>query len=50
MTTSWEVKSRWPGVVLGKIKNLWNNSEGTANDGLNQLVHDDAPIKSTGRP
>ncbi|XP_015435614.1 PREDICTED: LOW QUALITY PROTEIN: protein TANC2 [Dufourea novaeangliae] len=38
MTSSWEGKSRWPGVVLGKIKSLWSNSQGTANDGLNQLI------------
>ncbi|XP_043518370.1 protein TANC2 isoform X2 [Frieseomelitta varia] len=38
MATSWEGKSRWPGVVLGKIKSLWSNSQGTANDGLNQLI------------
>lgn len=38
MTTSWEGKSRWPGVVLGKIKSLWSSSQGTANDGLNQLI------------
>ncbi|XP_025157135.1 protein TANC2 isoform X3 [Harpegnathos saltator] len=38
MTTSWEGKARWPGVVLGKIKSLWNSSQGTANDGLNQLI------------
>ncbi|XP_076678222.1 zinc-RING finger and ankyrin repeat domain-containing protein rolling pebbles isoform X3 [Andrena cerasifolii] len=38
MASSWEGKSRWPGVVLGKIKSLWSNSQGTANDGLNQLI------------
>ncbi|XP_014467333.1 PREDICTED: protein TANC1 isoform X3 [Dinoponera quadriceps] len=38
MTTSLEGKARWPGVVLGKIKSLWNSSQGTANDGLNQLI------------
>lgn len=38
MTTSWEGKSRWPGLVLGKIKSLWSNSQGSANDGLNQLI------------
>ncbi|XP_031847476.1 zinc-RING finger and ankyrin repeat domain-containing protein rolling pebbles isoform X1 [Nomia melanderi] len=38
MTSSWEGKSRWPGVVLGKIKSLWSNSQGTASDGLNQLI------------
>ncbi|XP_018398120.1 PREDICTED: protein TANC2 [Cyphomyrmex costatus] len=37
-TTSLEGKTRWPGVVLGKIKSLWSNSQGTANDGLNQLI------------
>ncbi|XP_024892262.1 protein TANC2 isoform X3 [Temnothorax curvispinosus] len=31
-------KTRWPGVVLGKIKSLWSSSQGTANDGLNQLI------------
>ncbi|XP_020294791.1 protein TANC2 isoform X2 [Pseudomyrmex gracilis] len=36
MTSSWE--GRWPGVVLGKIKSLWSSSQGTANDGLNQLI------------
>ncbi|XP_032688832.1 protein TANC2 isoform X2 [Odontomachus brunneus] len=41
MTTSWEGKARWPGVVLGKIKSLWNSSQGTANDGLNQLIDDE---------
>ncbi|XP_076174801.1 zinc-RING finger and ankyrin repeat domain-containing protein rolling pebbles isoform X2 [Ptiloglossa arizonensis] len=39
MASSWEGKSRWPGVVLGKIKSLWSNSQGTANDGLNQLIN-----------
>lgn len=38
MTSSWEGKSRWPGVVLGKIKSLWSTTQGTANDGLNQLI------------
>jgi len=38
MTSSWEGKARWPGVVLGKIKSLWSSSQGTANDGLNQLI------------
>ncbi|CAK9824589.1 Protein TANC2 [Anthophora retusa] len=38
MASSWEGKSRWPGVVLGKIKSLWSNSQGTTNDGLNQLI------------
>lgn len=38
MTSSWEGKSRWPGVVLGKIKSLWSTSHGTASDGLNQLI------------
>ncbi|XP_011644228.1 protein TANC2 isoform X3 [Pogonomyrmex barbatus] len=38
MTSSLERKARWPGVVLGKIKSLWSNSQGTANDGLNQLI------------
>ncbi|XP_076295761.1 zinc-RING finger and ankyrin repeat domain-containing protein rolling pebbles isoform X2 [Lasioglossum baleicum] len=38
MTSSWEGKSRWPGVVLGKIKSLWSNSQGTTSDGLNQLI------------
>ncbi|XP_029056445.1 protein TANC2 isoform X1 [Osmia bicornis bicornis] len=38
MASSWEGRSRWPGVVLGKIKSLWSNSQGTANDGLNQLI------------
>lgn len=38
MTTSWEGKANWPGVVLGKIKSLWSSSQGTANDGLNQLI------------
>nr|XP_050866440.1 protein TANC2 isoform X1 [Vespula vulgaris] len=38
MASSWEGKSRWPGLVLGKIKSLWSNSQGTANDGLNQLI------------
>lgn len=47
MASSWEGKSRWPGVVLGKIKSLWSNSQGTANDGLNQLI--DPRIKVTGR-
>ncbi|XP_033361933.1 protein TANC2-like isoform X2 [Bombus vosnesenskii] len=45
MASSWEGKSRWPGVVLGKIKSLWSNSQGTANDGLNQLI--DPRIKVT---
>lgn len=43
MTTSWEGTSRWPGVVLGKIKSLWSTSQGTASDGLNQLI--DPPTK-----
>ena len=47
MASSWEGKSRWPGVVLGKIKSLWSNSQGTANDGLNQLI--DSRNKVTGR-
>ncbi|KAL0115997.1 hypothetical protein PUN28_011102 [Cardiocondyla obscurior] len=38
MTSSLEGKARWPGVVLGKIKSLWSSSQGTANDGLNQLI------------
>ncbi|XP_071569331.1 protein TANC2 isoform X2 [Temnothorax nylanderi] len=38
MTSSLEGKTRWPGVVLGKIKSLWSSSQGTANDGLNQLI------------
>ncbi|XP_044005263.1 protein TANC2 isoform X2 [Aphidius gifuensis] len=38
MTSSWEGKSKWPGVVLGKIKSLWSTSHGTASDGLNQLI------------
>ncbi|XP_033222043.1 protein TANC2 isoform X3 [Belonocnema kinseyi] len=38
MTNSWEGKSRWTGFVLGKIKSLWSSSQGTTNDGLNQLV------------
>lgn len=38
MTSSWEGKSRWPGVVLGKIKSLWSTSQGSASDGLNQLI------------
>ncbi|XP_058796841.1 protein TANC2 [Phymastichus coffea] len=38
MTTSWEGKSQWPGAVLGKIRSLWSNSQGSANDGLNQLI------------
>ncbi|XP_051163378.1 protein TANC2 isoform X2 [Leptopilina boulardi] len=38
MTTSLEGKSRWTGIVLGKIKNLWSSSQGTASNGLNQLV------------
>ncbi|KAK0089572.1 hypothetical protein PV325_006701 [Microctonus aethiopoides] len=38
MTSSWEGKSKWPGVVLGKIKSLWSTSQGTTNDGLNQLI------------
>ncbi|XP_048506587.1 protein TANC2 isoform X2 [Athalia rosae] len=38
MTSSWEGKSRWPGLVLGKIKSLWSSSEGTTSDGLNQLI------------
>ncbi|XP_012226066.1 protein TANC2 isoform X3 [Linepithema humile] len=38
MTSSWEGKAKWPGVVLGKIKSLWSSSQGTANDGLNQLI------------
>ncbi|KAG7190367.1 hypothetical protein KM043_006477 [Ampulex compressa] len=38
MASSWEGKSRWPGVVLGKIKSLWSSSQGSANDGLNQLI------------
>lgn len=37
-TSSMEGKARWPGVVLGKIKSLWSSSQGTANDGLNQLI------------
>ncbi|XP_017792918.1 PREDICTED: protein TANC2 [Habropoda laboriosa] len=45
MASSWEGKSRWPGVVLGKIKSLWSNSQGTTNDGLNQLI--DSTIKVT---
>ncbi|XP_074093654.1 zinc-RING finger and ankyrin repeat domain-containing protein rolling pebbles isoform X1 [Cotesia typhae] len=43
MTNSWEETSKWPGVVLGKIKSLWSTSQGTANDGLNQLI--DPPTK-----
>lgn len=43
MTNSWEGTSKWPGVVLGKIKSLWSTSQGTANDGLNQLI--DPPTK-----
>ncbi|XP_063983785.1 protein TANC2 isoform X2 [Diachasmimorpha longicaudata] len=38
MTSSWEGTTRWPGVVLGKIKSLWSTSQGTASDGLNQLI------------
>ncbi|XP_011864856.1 PREDICTED: protein TANC1 isoform X4 [Vollenhovia emeryi] len=38
MTSSLEGKASWPGVVLGKIKSLWSSSQGTANDGLNQLI------------
>jgi len=38
-TSSMEGKARWPGVVLGKIKSLWSSSQGTANDGLNQLIN-----------
>ncbi|XP_043290037.1 protein TANC2 isoform X2 [Venturia canescens] len=38
MTSSWEGKSRWPGVVLGKIKSLWSTSQGSTSDGLNQLI------------
>ncbi|XP_015600878.1 protein TANC1 isoform X2 [Cephus cinctus] len=38
MTSSWEGKSRWPGVVLGKIKSLWSSSQGSTSDGLNQLI------------
>lgn len=38
MTSSFEGKARWPGVVLGKIKSLWSSSQGTASDGLNQLI------------
>ncbi|XP_043488120.1 protein TANC2 isoform X2 [Polistes fuscatus] len=47
MVSSWEGKSRWPGLVLGKIKSLWSNSQGTANDGLNQLI--DSSNKLAGR-
>ncbi|XP_012528978.2 protein TANC2 isoform X3 [Monomorium pharaonis] len=38
MTSSLEERTKWPGVVLGKIKSLWNNSQGTVNNGLNQLI------------
>ncbi|CAL7938566.1 unnamed protein product [Xylocopa violacea] len=44
MASSWEGRSRWPGVVLGKIKSLWSNSQGTANDGLNQLIDSRAKL------
>lgn len=47
MTTSWEGKSQWPGAVLGKIRSLWSNSQGSTNDGLNQLI--DASNKLPGR-
>lgn len=38
MTSSLEGKARWPGIVLGKIKSLWSSSQGTASNGLNQLI------------
>lgn len=48
MTSSWEGKSRWPGVVLGKIKSLWSTSQGTASDGLNQLIDPPRSSKADG--
>ncbi|XP_031779288.1 protein TANC2 isoform X2 [Nasonia vitripennis] len=38
MTASWEGKSQWPGLVLGKIRSLWSSSQGSTSDGLNQLI------------
>ncbi|XP_011302998.1 protein TANC2 isoform X2 [Fopius arisanus] len=48
MTSSWEGTSRWPGVVLGKIKSLWSTNQGTASDGLNQLIDPPRIPKSDG--
>ncbi|OXU24414.1 hypothetical protein TSAR_008506 [Trichomalopsis sarcophagae] len=47
MTASWEGKSQWPGLVLGKIRSLWSSSQGSTSDGLNQLI--DASDKLPGR-
>ncbi|XP_072759305.1 protein TANC2 isoform X1 [Anoplolepis gracilipes] len=44
MTSSLEGKVKWPGVVLGKIKSLWSSSQGTASDGLNQLIGSSAKV------
>lgn len=48
MTSSWEGKSRWPGVVLGKIKSLWSSSQGSTSDGLNQLIDSSSSKIDTG--
>lgn len=48
MTASWEGKSQWPGLVVGKIRSLWSNTQGSTSDGLNQLI-DASDTKLPGR-